>query len=245
MRSFFPRLGGKSKISKKICALIPSDIKIYVEPFLGGGSIFFRKPVSPVEVLNDICPDVFHMFTDMLKHGHYILGYNFVNSREKFNLLKTQNPVDPKERLFRNLYISKYSFAANRINFNPKAIHTLKHIKRNVPKYQKRLKNAVILNQDFETVIAKYDCVDAFFYLDPPYENGKTELWNYKPITALKMLSVCEQIKGRFLMSFNNTTTVRTLFKDFNVREISVPYSCTQRGSVKYTELLINNYLKD
>jgi Site-specific DNA methylase len=45
--------GGKSNMLKHILPLIPAEHSIYVEPFFGGGAVFFGKEPSEVEVIND------------------------------------------------------------------------------------------------------------------------------------------------------------------------------------------------
>ena len=119
----------------------------------------------------------------------------------------------------------------------------MKYVKRNINKFKSRLKHVVILNEDLEEVIRKYDSADAFFYIDPPYEKGMTKSWTYPPFDSNRLFAICDRIKGRFLLSYNDTAPVRSLFKKFNVVETSVPYSCTRKGSVHYTELLISNYV--
>lgn len=44
--------GGKQKLARVIIPLIPPH-KTYVEPFVGGGAIFWSKPIAEVEVIND------------------------------------------------------------------------------------------------------------------------------------------------------------------------------------------------
>lgn len=44
--------GGKQTLAPLIISLIPEHV-LYAEPFTGGGAVFFQKPPSKVEVLND------------------------------------------------------------------------------------------------------------------------------------------------------------------------------------------------
>lgn len=44
--------GGKQTLAPLIISLIPNH-RLYAEPFTGGGAVFFMKPPSRVEVLND------------------------------------------------------------------------------------------------------------------------------------------------------------------------------------------------
>jgi DNA adenine methylase len=46
-------IGGKRRIAKQLVTLIPKHTT-YVEPFAGGAQVFFHKPRSTVEVLNDL-----------------------------------------------------------------------------------------------------------------------------------------------------------------------------------------------
>ncbi|MGL4981932.1 MAG: DNA adenine methylase [Treponemataceae bacterium] len=57
--------GGKQQLARKILSLIPEH-KTYVEPFVGGGAIFFAKQPSPCEVINDTNCELIN-FYEMLK----------------------------------------------------------------------------------------------------------------------------------------------------------------------------------
>ena len=104
------------------------------------------------------------------------------------------------------------------------------------------LKNVTILNQSFETVIKKYDDKTTFFYLDPPYENPKQS--DYKDyVTPEQVYDVLKNIKGRFLLSYNDSSNIRNIFKEFNIKTIKTAYGKTQHiGGRTVNELIITNY---
>ena len=52
LQPIFSRVGGKTKLSKRIIEMMPEH-ETYIEPFVGGGSIFFRKPLVKNNVIND------------------------------------------------------------------------------------------------------------------------------------------------------------------------------------------------
>jgi DNA adenine methylase len=52
MRTPITYYGGKQRIAPQIISMMPYH-KIYVEPFFGGGAVFFRKPKAGIEVIND------------------------------------------------------------------------------------------------------------------------------------------------------------------------------------------------
>jgi len=53
--------GGKQSMAQTILPLIP-DHNVYVEPFFGGGAIFFAKEQSRVEVINDINGEIVNFY---------------------------------------------------------------------------------------------------------------------------------------------------------------------------------------
>lgn len=79
MRTPITYYGGKQQLADEIIRMMPSH-KIYVEPFFGGGAVFFAKGKSPCEVINDIddriitfyevCqdPDMFCQLQEMVRH---------------------------------------------------------------------------------------------------------------------------------------------------------------------------------
>ncbi|MDD4495256.1 MAG: DNA adenine methylase, partial [Eubacteriales bacterium] len=108
-----------------------------------------------------------------------------------------------------------------------------------------RMANVVVENQDFETLIRHYDRPDTFFYLDPPYLNTEDMYdvdfgWD----DHVRLRDVLASIKGRFLLSYNDSAEIRELYARFNLFDYKRSHSMVQRydAGKEFPELLIANY---
>ena len=72
MKPPFSYYGGKMGMASQIVALMPAH-RVYIEPFFGSGAVFFAKPRSPHEILNDV-NDVLVTFWRVLRDDHEALA---------------------------------------------------------------------------------------------------------------------------------------------------------------------------
>ena len=110
---------------------------------------------------------------------------------------------------------------------------------------QQRLTNVVIENKCFEDIIVKYDSQETLFYLDPPYFNAEKHYVSEFTQDHHELLSqLLKNIKGKFILSYNDDEYIRNLYKDFDIIEIERNNNLTSRYSQnrRYKELLIKNY---
>ena len=106
-------IGGKQRLSKHIVSLLPPH-KTYVEPFAGGAQIFFHKPQSKVEVLNDLDGEIVNFFRVLQEHHAELLRYMqyMLVSRKWFALLSATPPqcLTDIQRAARFFYLQKNCF---------------------------------------------------------------------------------------------------------------------------------------
>ena len=243
----FKRVGGKSKIKDEIIKLFPPH-KLYVELFIGGGSIFFHKDPSEYEVINDLDKDIFHIYKDMQDVGQTMKDRTFKPSRKEFDVLLKQTSFKSKsDRLYRNLYISLMSYVGNRISYfgeneEERKKDSIMGNKYKTDEWKIALKNVIIENKDFREVIKKYDSKDTFFYLDPPYSRLRPQ-WGYQQntITPQEVFEAVKNIKGKFLLSYNDTPEIRKIFHSFNIRTIKTVYIVRSDREIGH-EVIIKNY---
>ena len=96
---------------------------------------------------------------------------------------------------------------------------------------------------DFEKFITRYDTKDTLFYLDPPYWGNETDYGKgvFTRADFERLKNVLTGIKGRFILSLNNTPQVRDLFKNFTVEQTDVTYSISKIGCCNRSEVIISN----
>ena len=244
-------VGGKRNLRKTIINLIPEH-ECYVEPFAGGLWVLFGKTPSKNEIINDVDKDLI-TFYSILKNNYnnFIQKFNtYLVSRDEFNYLKNLPTDDLDEVMiaYRFYYLNKNSFGGTMTSFN--SYHRDKPYLNDeaiklLEKAHKRLKTVWIENLDYKEIIKKFDTNKTFFYLDPPYYETNNGSYKYnKNIDFEELKGILDNIKGKFLLSINNNTYIKKLYKDYFKKEVEVQYNISKikSGRDLYGELLITNY---
>ena len=142
------------------------------------------------------------------------------------------------------LKLLRFSYSSGRKSyasqpFDIRRLFTLIH------QLQNRMAEVVVENQDFEILIKHYDRKDTFFYLDPPYYSTE-DMYKaeFRTEDHLRLKNVLSQIKGKFLLSYNDCAEIRDLYKDYSIFSFSRVHSMAQRyeAGKEFKELLIGNY---
>ncbi len=110
-----------------------------------------------------------------------------------------------------------------------------------------RLQKVTIENANYDYIIKRLDAPETLFYIDPPYwgcENvyGKL-IWSKEDFYTLK--EQLDGIKGKFIVSLNNTPEVRELFKDYKFQHKKIRWSVNNNAAHEDhngNELIITNF---
>ena len=216
------RIGGKRQLKKRLVGMFPNDYEkmTYVEPFVGAGHVFYAKNPSDKEVINDKDSNIITIHKGLKEFSHDLQG-KYKLSRQSFDAWKHKTPKTAKEKFMKDWILSKFSFATGRGSYAPDR-GSNGMIMRD---YSQRLKDVVILNQDYETVLRKYDSPNTLFYLDPPYEESKrTAHYSHSTFDINHLKSLLDRIKGKFILTFNDGKHIRDLFRGYNITSVKVRY---------------------
>ena len=244
-------MGGKSRLASQIMARIPEHTA-YVEPFTGGGQVFFHKEPSKIEVLNDLDGELVNFYRVCQSHHEELIRYMhfMLLSREWFGRLQKTPPgaLTDIQRAARYLYLQKVAFGgrvrSQSYGFFVTSPNRFTPIK--IPKLiedsHARLARAQIECGPYEEVLTRYDRPTTFFYLDPPYYGVKLYRHNLEREEFPILRDRLKRLTGRFLMSLNDTPEVRDIFSGFRMETVEIMYSIQSSGMRRHQELLIANY---
>lgn len=238
-------IGGKSTVADKIADMLP-DHKVYCEPFLGAGHVFFQKEPAQKAVLNDKDPRVADFYKNLPKVNPEKCDIG--PDKQRFESLKDKDRFNSqKGKVCDLLYLNKWSYNQKMRVYMKEKKPKLSKVRKHWEKYRARLQDAKVLNQDFATVMDKVDRKGVAFYLDPPYPIEDQDHYKYQDLDPEKVLDAVKGLKGKFLLSYNMADEIRDLFSDFHIRRIKITYTVAARqdGSQDRYEYLISNYKVD
>ena len=172
--------GGKTQLLPEITARMPESYNKYIEPFIGGGALFFRLNADKA-VIADSNPELVNMYRVIAEHGDQVIealqGYR--NEEEMFYEVRAKDwtKCDNIEAAARMIYLNHTCFnGLYRLNrkgqFNTPYGRYKNPTICNAEKIIAAagvLKNAEIVCGDYLDVLKRYAKKGDFIFLDPPY----------------------------------------------------------------------------
>ena len=250
--------GGKKDELKNILQHIPEKYNIYIEPFVGGGAVYFNLN-SNKSVINDVHKELID-FYQSIKDGKADEIYQFMkqheNNEETYYKVRKYDNKDKLDNAKRFYYLRKTCFRGMlrynksgefNIPFGRYKNYNYEEIKNK--DYEDILKRTEILNKDFTYVFDTYNSSDNFMFLDPPYDSEFTD-YGYCTFgkEEQKKLAKCfKETTIKCLMIIGKTTFIQELYKDYIVGEYDKKYrfklhSGRVGDEINTKHLIIKNY---
>jgi DNA adenine methylase len=242
--------GGKQRIASWICQYIPKHT-VYVEPFVGGAAVFFKKPKPKVtntysyrEILNDKIDALMTLYEIASNEETSSEFYRTLSlipySRAIHDKVKTLDRNGYKNCSKLDIAVAFYinanmSFGAKinsgwKINvFSEVNPSTLNKKFKDLPKTLNRLRDVYLEKDNAINVIKRWDSPQTFFYCDPPYIGADQGHYSgYTKEDFEELINTLKNIKGSFLLSHYSTSDIE-IPKDWEIFEKSTTCSAKAR----------------
>ena len=250
--------GGKKDELKHILPHIPSSYSTYLEPFIGGGAVYFN--LNPEKaVINDVHKELID-FYQSIKNGNAIDIYNFMkehpNEEETYYKVRSYKHSDVLDNAKRFYYLRKTCYRGM-LRYNKKGEFNIPFGKYKTynfeevmnKEYEKLLKRTEIFNDSFEKIFNEYNDSNNFMFLDPPYDSEFTD-YGYCSFGKEEQKKLAECFKKtniKCLMIIGKTEFIEELYKDYIVGEYDKKYrfklhSGRVGDEINTKHLIIKNY---
>lgn len=237
-RSPFRYPGGKTWLVPRIREWLGSFAykpKFFIEPFAGGGiiglTVAFENLADKVILveLDEQVASVWHIIINTKDGASWLANQiiEFELTPESARVLLNKQTRSRKELALKTIVQNRISHGGIlaegagiiKNGENGKGIlsrwypGTLKKRILNIGKIRERLR--FIQGDGFETIKKYLDNPDAVFFIDPPYtasqKKAGARLYKHHQVDHENLFSLMEKSKGRFLMTYDDATEVRSL----------------------------------
>jgi len=255
----FPYYGGKHLLLPVLIAMTPPS-HITIEACAGSATYTLNKPVTKVEVINDINSEVVNFFRVLRnKPDELIRLLKFTPyGRDEFLAARRNISFEScdveKARKFFVKHQQSFAGAGNSYGFavSKNQATTFRNRVESLVHVSERLRNVQIENKDINFMIEHYGKrEDAFVYIDPPYmPETRVTKDNYEfemdERQHKEMLELAVASPAKILISGYPTKLYDKYLKKWYRREIEIScfasYSKNKKTKPRRTEVLWWNY---
>jgi DNA adenine methylase len=267
---FLKWVGGKRQIMPEIEQHLPKEIKVYIEPFIGGGAVLFHlQPKNAIindfnsELINvyrAIEDDLEDLIIDLQQHKNESDYFYEIRALDRTTAFEQLTNVARASRI---IYLNKTCYnGLYRVNNSGKFNSPFGKYKnpnivneptlRAVNSYLNS-NNIRIENTDYETILKEAD-KNSFVYLDPPYYpvSGSANFTGYiqggwNEADQIRLKEACDRLHKqgiKFMQSNSCVDFIKNLYSDYHIHIVKANRAINsdgeKRGEVE--EVLIKNY---
>ena len=257
--------GGKRQMLPSLSKYIPKKFGTYIEPFIGGGALFFELNYNN-SIISDSNEELINLYKaiskDYLKVSKKLEQYK--NTKDFFYKVRDSEPIEIYSKAARTIYLNRTCFnGLYRVNkkgeFNvPYANNKKVNLvdKENLKLASKLLKKSKIILSDYQVVLEKYCKKNDLIFLDPPYlpiskysdfkRYTKEQFYFDDHVKLAKIFKKLDR-KGCYLILTNsNSPEIHKLYKDYNIEVVSTKRNINSKGNKRTGEdIIVSNYEKN
>jgi DNA adenine methylase len=252
--------GGKTQLLPQLEGLAPKTFGKYIEPFIGGGALFFHL-APDTAVIGDTNSELINLYhclsTDAAEVSKAVREMPI--SSEDFYAIRALDwkSLGPVRAAARTIYLNRLCFnGLYRVNrkgeFN---VPFGNYKKPSFPSVESLatagevLSRATIVDADFEFLLKKHAAAGDFVFLDPPYipvgKYSDFKRYNAKQFGEEDQEKLAVEVKrlvdlGCYVLLTNsNHPMVHSLYKDFDIQILETRRNINSRGDGRRGEDVI------
>ena len=228
--------GGKKDEIKHFEQYFPEEYDTYLEPFIGGGSVYFH--LNPKKaIISDVHTELIDFYST-IKAGKSNNIYEFMdqhpNEEAVYYDVRNNMPTDTAEQNAKRFYYLRKTCFRGMLRYNKDGkfnipfgrYKTMNYEDLKNKEYEKLLKRTTVLNESFEYVFKHYNDDKNFMFLDPPYDSEFTD-YGYCTFGKEEQRKLAECFKNtdiKCLMVIGKTAFIEELYEDYIVDEYDKKY---------------------
>ena len=249
--------GGKQTMLKHIIPLIPQHT-VYTEAFCGGCAVLFGKEPSDCEVINDLNKELINFYRvaqtqydDLRTELEASLHSRDQHTHAKHIMTHPQF-FTPVQRAGAVWIGSKLGFASmldGTFGYDRSVTTTLKLFNAKDQFTEvicQRLSKVIIESENGLNVIQRYDCPEAFHFVDPPYVNSDCGhyigMFNEQHLHEL--LSVLSKVEGKFMLTMFPHNMIQEFVDNcgWKIHTIERQITASKESRRRQEEWMVTNY---
>lgn len=252
--------GGKSQMLKYILPLIPNYSGRYIEPFLGGGAVYFALNPDNA-IISDSNPELINMYRQVADNVESVITYlnKYKNDKELFYAVREQvwENLPKAEAAARMIFLNKTCFnGLYRVNKKGMFNTPFGNYKNPVICDEDRLRNAskilskaTLVCGDFLDVLKSYAKSGDFVFLDPPYvpvgKYGDFKRYTKEQFYDHNQIELADEVKrlvnlGCYVILTNsNHPLCRELYSEFKYEVVPTRRSISSDSKTRCGEDII------
>ena len=252
--------GGKTQMLNDLLPKVPSSYGRYIEPFFGGGALFFAlQPENAI--IADSNPELVNMYRQVANNLDDVIDYlkKHKNTSEMFYQVRALEwtELPPAEAAARTIYLNRTCFnGLYRVNskgqfnvpygkyVNPKICD-----EENLHAASKALQKAEIVCGDYLLVLEHYAKPGDFIFLDPPYlpiseysdfkRYTKEQFYEEDHVELAKMVMRLHEMGCSVVLTNSNHPLVHELYSPFKIDVIQTKRHISCNGKSRKGEDVI------
>lgn len=251
--------GGKGREIKSFCHHYPKNFKLFIEPFVGGGAVFFNLGFT-----NNIISDVHEGLVNFYKQismGQADKIYDkvstFENTEEFYYYVRDKLEIDSDIMKASRFYFLRKTAFRGMLRYNSKGKFNIpwgRYAKLNFSDlkntfYVDLLKHTDVRLSSFENIFEEFNDENNFVFLDPPYDSKFTDYGYCKfgEDYQRNLANIFKETKNKCLLIIGQTPLIEELYEGYIVDSYTKKYSFRLHSGrvgseINTNHLIIKNY---